>query len=120
MRIHNSTLLTGLALQIAGIAMLYAWQDNWSKVQAIVYVTAAQTLCGVAKDLTKLGGKTVGKLVTPDDKQTMLFKLTSFITGFKNSLKGVGYFLGSVLVTVRCGGMCVCFASVSVVPIPTN
>lgn len=70
-------------------------------MQAIVYVTAAQTLCGVAKDLTKLGGKTVGKLVTPDDKQTMLFKLTSFITGFKNSLKGVGFFLGSVLITVR-------------------
>lgn len=81
--------------------MLYAWQDEWSKVQAIVYVTAAQTLCGIAKDLTKLGGKTVGKLVTPDDKQTKLFKLTSFITGFKNSLKGVGFFLGSVLITVR-------------------
>ncbi len=36
---------------------------------AIIYVTAAQMLCGVAKDLTKLGGKTVTKLVTPEEKQ---------------------------------------------------
>jgi hypothetical protein len=31
--------------------------------------TAAHMLCGVAKDLTKLGGKTVTKLVTPDEKE---------------------------------------------------
>lgn len=30
-----------------------------------MYVTAAQLMCGIAKDLTKLGGKTVTKLVTP-------------------------------------------------------
>jgi hypothetical protein len=40
-------------------------QDSWSKTEAIIYVTAAQLLCGIAKDLTKLGGKTVTKLVTP-------------------------------------------------------
>lgn len=60
-----------------------------------------QMLCGIAKDLTKLGGKTVTKLVTPEEKQGRLFKLVSFITGFKNSLKGAGYFLGSILLTVR-------------------
>lgn len=32
-------------------------------------------LCGIAKDLTKLGGKTVTKLVTPDEQQGKLFKL---------------------------------------------
>lgn len=42
---------------------------NGQLAQAIVFVTAAQMLCGVAKDLTKLGGKTVTKLVTPDEKQ---------------------------------------------------
>jgi len=52
-------------------------------------------LCGVAKDLTKLGGKTVTKLVTPEEQQSSLFKLVSYITGFKNSLKGVGYFIGA-------------------------
>ena len=40
-------------------------QDDWSKLEAILYVTAAQLMCGIAKDLTKLGGKTVTKLVTP-------------------------------------------------------
>ena len=55
---------------------------------------------GIAKDLTKLGGKTVTKLVTPDEKETQLFKLVSFITGWKNSLKGVGYFAGAALLQV--------------------
>ena len=36
-------------------------------------------LCGIAKDLTKLGGKTVTKLVTPDEKQTRLFRLVSLV-----------------------------------------
>lgn len=47
-----------------------------------------QALCGIAKDLTKLGGKTVTKLVTPDEKQSQLFKLVAMMTGWKNSLKG--------------------------------
>lgn len=80
--------------------MLFAWEDDWDKVTAIVYVTAAQALCGIAKDLTKLGGKTITKLVTPEEKQDTLFKLVSFITGYKNSFKGVGYFMGAALLDV--------------------
>ena len=57
------TLLFGLVLQLAGIGSLYAWSDSWSKAVAIAYVTGSQMLCGIAKDLTKLGGKTVAKLV---------------------------------------------------------
>jgi len=91
----KSTLLAGLGLQVAGIGMLYAWQDGWSQREAVVFVTFAQMLSGVAKDLTKLGGKSVTKLVTPEEKQGRLFRLVSFITGFKNSLKGLGYFLGA-------------------------
>ena len=45
------------------------------------YVILAQMLCGIAKDLTKLGGKTVTKLVTPEEQQSSLFKLVSYITG---------------------------------------
>ena len=90
------TLLVGLHLQFVGLALLFAWQDSWSKLEAIIYVTVAQMLCGIAKDLTKLGGKTVTKLVTPEEKQGRLFKLVSYITGFKNSLKGVGYFICAV------------------------
>ncbi|KAL7578822.1 hypothetical protein ACA910_016043 [Epithemia clementina (nom. ined.)] len=94
------TLVIGLFLQLLSYGLLFGWQDSWSKTTAIVYVTIAQMFAGVAKDLTKLGGKTVTKLVTPEEKNTQLFKLVSLLTGWKNSLKGVGYFLGSALLQV--------------------
>jgi len=91
--------IIGLLFQILTYGMLYGWDSSWEKRTAIIYVTIAQMFGGIAKDLTKLGGKTVTKLVTPEDKSTRLFKLVSLITGMKNSLKGVGYFLGSALLT---------------------
>uniref|UniRef100_A0A7S1XCB9 Major facilitator superfamily (MFS) profile domain-containing protein n=1 Tax=Compsopogon caeruleus TaxID=31354 RepID=A0A7S1XCB9_9RHOD len=94
----KSTLLVGLGMQVVGLGMLFGWSDTFTKAQAIVFVTIAQMLSGVAKDLVKLGGKAVTKLVTPDQKQERLFILVSWITGWKNSLKGVGYFLGGALV----------------------
>ena len=86
--------------QILSYGLLFGWKDDWSKETAIVYVTIAQMFAGIAKDLTKLGGKTVTKLVTPEGKDTRLFHLVSLLTGWKNSLKGVGYFLGSALLEV--------------------
>jgi hypothetical protein len=94
------TLIIGLCLQLVSYALLYGWNDDWEKRTAILYVTMAQMFAGVAKDLTKLGGKTVTKLVTPEEQNTFLFKLVSLITGWKNSLKGVGYFAGSALLGV--------------------
>lgn len=96
----RATLLTGLFLQICNFCMLYAWNSSWSNLTAIIYVTCAGTLGGVAKDLTKLGGKTVTKLVTPKGRDTKLFKLVSKLTGWKNSLKGVGYFVGAASLAV--------------------
>lgn len=94
------TLVIGLLLQLVSYGMLFGWDDSWSKQTAIIYVTIAQMFAGVAKDLTKLGGKTVTKLVSPEEQDTFLFKLVSLITGWKNSLKGVGYFAGSALLNV--------------------
>lgn len=94
------TLICGLCLQIFSYGLLFGWNDDWSKRTAIAYVTVAQMFAGIAKDLTKLGGKTVTKLVTPEGKNTRLFRLVSLLTGWKNSLKGVGYFLGSALLEV--------------------
>jgi MFS family permease len=90
----------GLSLQILSYGLLFGWQDDWTKQQAIVYVTIAQMFAGIAKDLTKLGGKTVTKLVTPEGRDTRLFHIVSLLTGWKNSLKGVGYFLGSALLEI--------------------
>lgn len=65
--------------------MLFGWQESWAVngqvAQAIVFVTAAQMLCGVAKDLTKLGGKTVTKLVTPDEKQVCVLQGVGLLGG---------------------------------------
>ncbi len=95
------TLVAGLLLQLATYALLFGWRDEWGATSSIIYVTVVQMFGGIAKDLTKLGGKTVTKLVTPEGRNTRLFKLVSLLTGWKNSLKGVGYFLGSALVAVR-------------------
>ena len=46
-------------------------QDSWSRPTSIIYITISQIMNGIAKDLTKLGGKTVTKLVTPEEKQVM-------------------------------------------------
>eukprot|EP00980_Cylindrotheca_fusiformis_P015676 scaffold4518_cov149-Cylindrotheca_fusiformis.AAC.11 len=94
------TLVIGLTLQLFSYSLLFGWKDDWSQGQAIAYVTMSQMFAGIAKDLTKLGGKTVTKLVTPEEQETKLFKLVSLITGWKNSLKGVGYFMGSALIQV--------------------
>lgn len=94
------TLIAGLFLQLFSYSLLFGWDDDWDKKTSIIYVTIAQMFAGIAKDLTKLGGKTVTKLVTPEEKDTFLFKLVSLITGWKNSLKGVGYFAGSALLNV--------------------
>jgi hypothetical protein len=79
-----SILCCTVVLSVSLSIVLFTMQDDWSKTQAIIYVTFAQSVSGIAKDLTKLGGKTVTKLVTPDEKQNRLFKLVSLITGSKD------------------------------------
>ena len=76
-------------------------QDSWNITTAIVYITISQVLNGIAKDLVKLGGKSVTKLVTPEEKQLRLFRLVSLVTGVKNSFKGVGYLVGAALLTAK-------------------
>jgi len=80
---------------------IHLLQDSWNMTQAIVYITVSQVLNGIAKDLVKLGGKSVTKLVTPEEKQLKLFKLVALVTGFKNSFKGVGYLIGAALLTAN-------------------
>jgi hypothetical protein len=59
-----------------------------------------QALSGIAKDLTKMSSKSAVKLVVPEDAPAALFRWVAILTGSKNALKGVGFFVGGLLLTV--------------------
>ncbi|GES82973.1 organoarsenical effux MFS transporter ArsJ [Rhizophagus clarus] len=90
-------LLTGLVFQIIGIGLLCGLRLNWGKTIVIIYIIISQGFSGIAKDMVKLGGKSVTKLVTNDGQQSKLFKLVAWLTGAKNSVKGAGFFWGALL-----------------------
>ena len=92
----NKTMNIGLGLQIVSLAMLMVPADALT----VVYVMAAQALSGIAKDLNKMSAKSAIKLLVPKDAQGQLYKWVAILTGSKNALKGVGFFLGGVLLTL--------------------
>jgi predicted MFS family arabinose efflux permease len=92
----KATLVMGLAVQVVALSML-AGPAGWLVVP---YVMAAQALSGIAKDLTKMSSKSAVKLVVPRDAPEALFRWVAILTGSKNALKGVGFFLGGVLLTL--------------------
>jgi len=61
---------------------------------------ASQALSGIAKDLTKMSSKSAVKLLVPEDAHGELYRWVSILTGSKNALKGVGFFLGGLLLTM--------------------
>jgi predicted MFS family arabinose efflux permease len=61
---------------------------------------AAQALSGIAKDLNKMSAKSSIKLLVPNDAQSQLYKWVAILTGSKNALKGVGFFLGGLLLSL--------------------
>jgi MFS family permease len=89
-------LAVGLSTQICGFLMLSALSPQWSAVLSVAWVVLAQGVCGVAKDLTKTASKSAIKL-TAGNASGQLFKWVAFFTGSKNAMKGVGFFLGGVL-----------------------
>ena len=92
----HRTLVGGLALQIVALLALSILQPGWQQWASVIYVMAAQALSGVAKDLTKMSSKSAVKFVAGDGDGA-LFRLVAILTGSKNALKGVGFFLGAVL-----------------------
>jgi MFS family permease len=94
------TLLSGLALQIAALGMLSFVAPAWTKALSVMYVMAAQALSGIAKDLTKMSSKSSIKVLVPEDAHASLFKWVAILTGSKNALKGVGFFLGGLLLSL--------------------
>lgn len=94
----NLTMHIGMAMQVLALFMLTV-PDHWLSV---AYVMFAQALSGIAKDLNKMsakaGVKTVLNHAQSDTSQNAkLFKWVAVLTGSKNALKGVGYFLGAFL-----------------------
>jgi MFS family permease len=94
------TLLGGLALQVVSLVALGWVAPGWSKAASVAYVMGAQSLSGIAKDLTKMSAKSTIKLLVPENKASSLFKWVALLTGSKNALKGVGFFLGGLLLAL--------------------
>ncbi len=93
------TLLGGLALQVVSLVLLGMVNPAWPKLTSVGYVMSAQSLSGIAKDLTKMSAKSTTKLLVPETNESSLFKWVAILTGSKNALKGVGFFLGGLLLT---------------------
>ncbi|MGI9129670.1 MAG: organoarsenical effux MFS transporter ArsJ [Roseomonas sp.] len=89
-------LAVGLSAQVAGFLMLSALSPSWVPAMALVWVLLAQGICGIAKDITKTASKSAIK-ITAGDASGRLFRWIAWFTGSKNAMKGVGFFLGGVL-----------------------
>ncbi|MBA4726451.1 MAG: organoarsenical effux MFS transporter ArsJ [Pseudomonas sp.] len=92
----NRTMNLGLALQVVALLMLTV-PAAWLTVP---WVMGAQALSGIAKDLNKMSAKSSIKLLVTDSQQGTLYKWVAILTGSKNALKGVGFFLGGALLSL--------------------
>ena len=92
----NRTLLAGLGLQIVALVGLSFHDVTWAEWVSVAFVMGLQALSGVAKDLTKMSSKSAVKFIAGDGA---LFRLVAILTGSKNALKGVGFFLGAALLS---------------------
>ena len=89
-------LMVGLSTQMIGFLLLSAVSPDWSMALSVAWVVVAQGVCGVAKDLTKTASKSAIKL-TAGQVSEKLFKWVAWFTGSKNAMKGIGFFLGGLL-----------------------
>ena len=92
----NRTMNLGLGLQVLALLMLTV-PAAWLTVP---WVMGAQALSGIAKDLNKMSAKSSIKLLVPDSQQGTLYHWVAILTGSKNALKGVGFFLGGALLAL--------------------
>jgi MFS family permease len=91
----NKTMNIGLFLQIAALSLLLVPTSFLS----VAWVMAAQALSGIAKDLNKMSAKSAIKHLVPAGEDKRLFNWVALLTGSKNTLKGVGFFLGGILLS---------------------
>ena len=87
----NRIMQAGLLLQSVALIMLLVPES----LLTIIWVMVAQAVSGIAKDLNKMSAKSAIKHLVPAEGR--LFKWVSALTGSKNTLKGLGFFLGAAL-----------------------
>lgn len=92
----NRTMNIGLFMQVVALLMLAVPSVNLT----VIWVMFAQALSGIAKDLNKMSAKSAIKTLVPNEKQGALYKWIALLTGSKNALKGVGFFLGGALLAL--------------------
>ncbi|MCL2914593.1 organoarsenical effux MFS transporter ArsJ [Shewanella corallii] len=94
----SRTMNLGLGLQILALGMLLV-PAGWLTV---LWVMAAQAMSGIAKDLNKMSAKSAIKTLVPKDDtgEGRLYHWVAVLTGSKNALKGVGFFLGAALLSL--------------------
>lgn len=92
----TSTLYAGLSLQIVALFALAGLDPDWSLWASVAFVMAVQGLSGVAKDLSKMASKSAVKLLAPTEGAG-LFRWVAVLTGSKNAVKGIGFFLGAAM-----------------------
>jgi predicted MFS family arabinose efflux permease len=92
----NLTMQIGMGMQVMALLALTV-PDTWLTVP---YVMIAQALSGIAKDLNKMSAKASVKTIVATDNNAKLFKWVAILTGSKNALKGVGFFVGAALLQV--------------------
>ena len=94
-------LTVGLSTQIVGFLVLSALSPSWAAGLSVAWVVLAQGICGIAKDLTKTASKSAIKIAEGEarsvDTESRLFRWVAWFTGSKNAMKGLGFFLGGVL-----------------------
>jgi predicted MFS family arabinose efflux permease len=94
-------LTVGLLTQILGFLVLSALSPDWAVALSVAWVVAAQGICGVAKDLTKTASKSAIKVAEREARaehaEGRLFKWVAWFTGSKNAMKGLGFFIGGLM-----------------------
>lgn len=93
------TLYAGLLLQVGALVALSALDPAWGIAASVAFVMAVQGVSGVAKDLAKMASKSAVKVLAPAGDGT-LFRWVAVLTGSKNAVKGLGFFLGAALLAL--------------------
>lgn len=92
----KSTLFAGLGTQLLALSLLFFMPIS---ALTIPWVMVSQALSGIAKDLTKMSSKSAVKIIS-GNTEGRLYRWVTLLTGSKNALKGIGFFVGAGLLSL--------------------